>query len=48
MNQSAQIIEIPQSTKVLPCSGCGRECMAGKNSVMVFCRDCSAKMGVKK
>lgn len=49
MKSSAEkLVEMPQTTKLLPCSGCGTECIAGKNAVMIFCRECSAKMGVKK
>lgn len=48
MSTSPKTIELPVSSKVIPCAKCGAEVLTGKYTVMVFCRDCSAQMGVKK
>lgn len=35
-------------TKLIPCSKCGRQMQVNDRTVMAFCGDCSAGMGVKK
>ena len=43
-------LQFPQDkvTKVIPCSGCGRDMQVSERTVMAFCANCSATMGVKK
>jgi len=43
-----KLVEIPQSSKSVHCSGCGREMTVSSRTVMAFCKECSAKMGEKK
>jgi hypothetical protein len=43
-----KITEMPRLTKQIPCGKCGRELVVSERTVLAFCRDCSATMGVKK
>jgi hypothetical protein len=50
MSTQPKPIEFPQRyvTKTMPCGKCGREMQVSERTVLAFCRDCSATMGVKK
>ena len=48
MAAEAKVIEIPQSTKVLPCGKCGREMTVSVRTVLAFCPACSQNLGVKR
>jgi RNase P subunit RPR2 len=48
MTSQPNVVEIPRNVKTMPCGKCGREILVGKNTVLAFCRDCSANLGVKK
>jgi len=43
-----KILTMPHSTQILACSKCGRDCVVSTRTFLVFCRDCSAGLGVKK
>lgn len=43
-----KIIEMPLGAKTIPCDKCGREIVVGRNTVLAFCRECSANLGVKR
>lgn len=43
-----QVQELPRATQHVQCGKCGRDLVVGHRTVMAFCRDCSASMGVKK
>ena len=48
MATQAKVIELPQSTKALPCGKCGREMTVSARTVLVYCPGCSQHLGVKK
>jgi hypothetical protein len=50
MSTQPKPIEFPQRylTKSMPCGKCGREIQVSERTVLAFCRDCSATMGVKR
>ncbi len=48
MGTPAKLIELPQSTKVLPCGKCGREMTVSIRTVLAYCPACSAGLGEKK
>jgi hypothetical protein len=48
MSQANPVIEMPASTKLLPCAKCGQEQLVAVRVVMIFCPACSTNMGVKK
>ena len=43
-----KVTEMPRLTKQIDCGKCGRELIVSERTVLAFCRDCSATMGVKK
>jgi uncharacterized CHY-type Zn-finger protein len=43
-----KVVEMPVNSKVLACGKCGREMTVNANTVLAFCRDCSAHLGVKR
>lgn len=45
---SARVVELPKMTKTIPCAGCGIEITVGRNTVFIYCRECSQKMSGKK
>ncbi len=47
-SEKAELIEMPASTKVLPCAKCGQEQLVSARCVTIFCPACSVNMGVKK
>jgi uncharacterized CHY-type Zn-finger protein len=48
MNAPNKVTEMPRLTKEISCGKCGRELTVSERTVLAFCRDCSATMGVKK
>ncbi|MCU1338833.1 MAG: hypothetical protein JWO19_4414 [Bryobacterales bacterium] len=46
----AAVLEFPADcrTQTLTCGKCGRELAVSVKTVLAFCRDCSADLGVKK
>ena len=48
MSTAPKIIEMPLGAKTVRCDKCGRELVVGRNTVLAYCRDCSAKLGEKK
>lgn len=48
MSTQPKVIEMPLGAKTLHCGKCGREIVVGKNTVLAYCRDCSANLGEKK
>ena len=47
-NPVEKIVELPTVTKTIPCGKCGREMVVATRTVLAFCRDCSATLGVKR
>jgi DNA-directed RNA polymerase subunit RPC12/RpoP len=45
---ATNVVEIPQHLKTLACGKCGREISVSKNTILAYCRDCSANLGVKR
>lgn len=48
MGAEAKVVEIPQLTKVLHCGKCGRELTVPIRTVLAYCQNCSANLGVKR
>ncbi len=48
MGSQVKVIEIPQSTKVLPCGKCGRNLVVSTRTVLIYCPSCSTHLGVKR
>jgi len=47
-SSEAKVIEIPRSTKVLPCGKCGRNLVVTERTVLAYCPPCSQGLGVKR
>ena len=47
-SQPTNVIQMPVGAKTMPCDKCQREIVVGKNTVLAYCRECSAGMGMKK
>jgi hypothetical protein len=43
-----KVIELPQTTKILPCGKCGRDLTVPTRTVLAYCQSCSANLGVKR
>jgi hypothetical protein len=48
VENTANVIEIPQTTKILPCGKCGRDLTVPTRTVLAYCQNCSANLGVKR
>ena len=48
MGEAQKVIEMQKNSKVIACGKCGREMTVNANTVLAFCRDCSAHLGVKR
>lgn len=44
----SNILELPRPTKMLPCGKCGEAVCVSSNTVLAYCKQCSAGLGVKK
>jgi hypothetical protein len=44
----SNLLELPHPTKILPCGKCGTGVCVSANTVLAYCRECSAGLGVKK
>jgi hypothetical protein len=42
------VVEIPYSTKVLPCGKCGSTMVVPTRVVLAYCQSCSSNLGVKR
>jgi hypothetical protein len=48
MSAPANLIEIPLTTKILPCGKCGRNLVVSTKTVLVYCPGCSQGLGEKR
>lgn len=48
MAAEAKVIEMPRSTKEIPCGKCGRTMTVSERTVLAFCPACSQNLGVKR
>jgi len=46
--EAPKVIELPQTTKTLPCGKCGRDLTVPTHTVLAYCQSCSANLGVKR
>ena len=46
--EALKVIELPQTTKILPCGKCGHDLTVPTRTVLAYCQSCSANLGVKR
>jgi len=45
---SQKVVELPRSTKEIPCGKCGRTMTVSERTVLAYCNSCSQGLGVKR